>query len=705
MNRAHVLVIWVAMGIAVRPSSAQQAVSREAPRWGEVPREQLEMARYAPDSSAAAVVLLDYGSVVFEDDLDMVFERRTRIKILTEAGYDRATVTIPFFARNRTQRVTGVKGGTYVAAEGGRIDFHELDGKAIFDEDVDGASRRIRFTLPAVQPGVVIEYQYKVTSTDPGYFPDWAFQEGEPVLWSEYRAEVPEIYRYVSMLQGTLVPDVAEQEPYSREMHWTIDLRDDDAAVGRGGEIVRASARLNGVKYRWVMRDVPALRREPYMTTPNDFRAMVRFELAEIGRPATPIVRIESAHGSADVPVAQVPVKHVMTSWERLSQDLLKSPSFGGQIGDHPAVRDQARTIVADIPDPLRRMQAIYDYVRTTMVWTGRRGVFLEDHLDDALTARSGNGPEIALLLASMLHEAGLEAHPVLISTRDHGRVLSIYPLVSQFNDVLVYVAIDGVGYLLDAKDRLRPHTLLPDEALNGEGFLVRHPEPGWVSIEPAATFGQRRFLHAALDSAGQLTGTIQSSETGYSALASRHALATAERPADFVQHVLLDGLDGAVVDSCAVTNEDALTEPLETEATFSVPAYAQVAGDFIYFNPTALGRLRENPLRLRERTFPVDLNYPLQQFYTVMLELPAGYAVQETPRNVRILLPDSAGVFRRVIEVQAGVLMVQYQLVITRSRFEPDGYQAIRSFFEQIVATEAEQVVLKRSDGSRDGM
>jgi transglutaminase-like putative cysteine protease len=701
MKRSLLLLVCVAMGIAAQPSSAQHAVPKEAPRWGEVPREQLEMVRYAPDSSAVAVVLLDYGSVVFEEDLDMVFERRTRIKILTEAGYDWATVTIPFFAKGRTQRVTSIGGRTYLAAEGDRVDIHELDDASIFDEDVDGTSRRIRFTLPAVQPGAVIEYRYKVISTDPVYFPDWAFQEGEPVLWSEYRAEVPEIFRYVSMFQG-LVPDVAEQEPYSREMRWTIDLRDDDL-VGRGGEIARASARLNGVKYRWVMRDVPALRREPYMTTPDDFRAKVRFELAEIGRPATPVVRITTASGSVDVPVAEVPVKHVMTSWDQLAKDLLRSPSFGGQIGDHRAVRDQARAIVGGITDPVARMRAVYDYVRTTMVWTGQHGVLVEDDLDDALTARSGNGPEIALLLVSLLREAGLEVHPVLISTRDHGQVLPVYPLLSQFNDVLTYVAIDSVGYLLDAKDRLRPYTLLPDESLNGQGFLVRDPEPGWVTIEPSEAFGHGRFLQATLDASGQLAGTIQSSETGYSALASRHALAEAERPADFARDILLDGLDGALVDSCTVTNEEAVTEPLETEATFSVPAYAQVTGDFIYLSPTPLGRLRENPLRLRERTFPVDLNYPLQQFYTVMLELPAGYAVQATPRNVQILLPDSAGMYRRLIDVQAGVLIVQYQLVITQSRFEPDSYEAIRSFFEQIVATEAEQVVLKRSDGSRE--
>ncbi|MDH3458399.1 MAG: DUF3857 and transglutaminase domain-containing protein, partial [Gemmatimonadota bacterium] len=599
-------------------------------------------------------------------------------------------------AEARTQWVTDIKGRTYIVAEGDRVEIHEMDKRSIFDEDVDGTSRRTRFTLPALQPGAVVEYRYKILSTDPAYFPDWTFQTSEPVLWSEFRAEVPEIYRYVWVMQGARAQDVAEQEPYVRQMRWTIDLRSENA-IERSYQMAYASAQVQGIKYRWVMQDVPALRREPYMTTPDDFRAKVRFELAEIGRPSTPMVRVTIGSETVNVPVTQVPVTKVMTSWDALAKQLMAFPRFGRQIGDHRAIRDQARAIVGGMADPAQKMQALYDYVRTTVVWTGKRGVLLEENLDDVLAAHRGNSPEIALLLVSMLREAGLEAHPVLISTRSHGQVLSLYPLLSQFDDVLAHVTIDGVDHLLDATDPLRPYTLLPDEALNGKGFLVRHPNPSWVAITPADQYRHQRFINGALDAAGQLTGMIQTSDGGYSALEHRRALGGADTPNAFARDILLDGLDGALVDSCTVRNEDAVDEDLKTEAVFTVPAFAQVAGSFIYFNPTPLGRLRANPLRLPERTFPVDLVYPRQQVYSVLLQLPEGYAVQETPRNVRIRLPDDGAMYQRLIDVQADVLMVQYQMVIRQSLFEPERYEEIRSFFEQLVATEAEQVVLKR--------
>lgn len=271
------------------------------------------------------------------------------------------------------------------------------------------------------------------------------------------------------------------------------------------------------------------------------------------------------------------------------------------------------------------------------------------------------------------------------------------YPLLSQFNDVLAYVEIGEAGYLLDAKDPLRPYTLLPEEALNDRGFLVRYPGPEWFTIVATEQFWHQRFLNVALDTSGTLTGRIQASDAGYSALEVRRALKEADTPEAFAQDILLDGIDGAQVDSCTVTSEEAVTEELKTEAHFSASAYGQVAGDFIYFNPMPLGRLRENPLRLPERTFPVDLAYPRTQIYNLALELPEGYTVHETPRNVRLLLPEDGGMYQRLLQVDGNVLLAQSQIVIKQAVFEPEHYAYIRSFFEQIVAAEAEQVVLKR--------
>ena len=119
------------------------------------------------------------------------------------------------------------------------------------------------------------------------------------------------------------------------------------------------------------------------------------------------------------------------------------------------------------------------------------------------------------------------EAHPDAFTCADYRQAFNDH--ADEFDAVIVYVEINGAGYLLDATDPLRPYTLLPYEALNGSGFLVRHPGPAWVTITPADQYQHERVITAQLDTAGTLTGSIEAADNGYSALASRRALDEAD--------------------------------------------------------------------------------------------------------------------------------------------------------------------------------
>ena len=245
--------------------------------WGEVSRDVMERTAFPADSNAAAVALLDYGRVRVRKNLQLVFERHRRVKLLSEAAYDAwGTVEIPCYADDDVQEVSDIEGQTFVLGPEGEVARHELDDDVIFDEDVDGASRRVRFTLPALAPGAVIEYRYEIESAHPLYMPDWSFQAGEPTRWSEFRVTIPEMLDYVTQFQGSKSPDINESD----DTRMQLRFRWEEAGFSRSRKRL---LRMQAVKRRWVMKDVPALREEPFMTTPDDYRAMLRFQLARIG--------------------------------------------------------------------------------------------------------------------------------------------------------------------------------------------------------------------------------------------------------------------------------------------------------------------------------------------------------------------------------------------------------------------------------------
>lgn len=632
-------------------------IAQDAPmKWGKIPTWQLQtIDEYPADTNAVALVLGDYGTITVESDWSVTFKRHRRIKLLSEAAYDDwGTFGITYYSEDRFERVRNIEGQTITQGPNGKLIRKKLDKKSIFKEKVSDEYERVRFTLPGLEPGAVIEYRYTLTRKNPAFLPTWAFQANEPTLHSELRIEHPQTLAYAFASTGVTNYDVREQEKLAR--------RGTDASG-----------------YRWVMKDVPALREEPYMTTVQDHRATIEAQLGEY-------------YDGAQV------IKH-MRSWPEVAKDLMHEYNmFGKQLGRHRTVREQAKALTAELTDPLEKIQAIHTFIRETIEWDGSEGIFADKDLDDVLKAKVGTGPDLTLLLVDMLRTAGLDAHPILISTRSNGQVVEVYPLLTQFNKVLAYVEVNSKPMVLDVTQRHGPYTLVPQRALSHRGWVVRDPHPAWISLPVKGTYRHQGAIMASLAEDGTLSGTLQASDTEYSALAKRLYLADNSEE-DFVKERYLDGLDEVQVDSVSVENMEAVDEVLRTSATFSIPQYAQAVGDFIYVNPFLLSRWEENPFRSPTRTFPVDMAFPRDYVYTLRLTLPEGYEIQDLPRSRRMGLASGGGRFLRSMVVQDGVLTLQARFTLGKSVYQPDQYAELRQFFAEVVAVQSEPLVLQRQN------
>jgi hypothetical protein len=118
--------------------------SQKAPvKFGDVNMGDLEMKVYEKDTSAAAVVLCDYG---YLDSRDFIFRRVIRIKILKKEGYNLANMLFS------TSQKTDIKGITY-NLEGGKIIEEKLTRKSVFEERITEDNYRMRVAMPNVKDG------------------------------------------------------------------------------------------------------------------------------------------------------------------------------------------------------------------------------------------------------------------------------------------------------------------------------------------------------------------------------------------------------------------------------------------------------------------------------------------------------------------------------------------------------------------------
>ena len=92
-------------------------------RWNKISEAEFQVKPTGRDSTAAAIVLCDFGNI--EVTNRTFYSRHTRIKILNNEGLRYATVEIPFQSREQHDDFTNIKARTLIM-ENGKIKSYKV---------------------------------------------------------------------------------------------------------------------------------------------------------------------------------------------------------------------------------------------------------------------------------------------------------------------------------------------------------------------------------------------------------------------------------------------------------------------------------------------------------------------------------------------------------------------------------------------------
>jgi hypothetical protein len=668
------LVLCLIAGTIHFTASAQKPTIK----FGDVSKEQVLMTSYDKDSTASAVILADYGTSVvsYRQNIgfSLDFERITRIKILRKEGLSWADFTVELYKRGADdEKLSGLKAVTY-NMEGGKVVETKLKNDGIFRENYDANHDLIKATCPNVKEGSVIEITYKVNSPFLFNFQDWSFQSTIPTIMSEYRAQIPEYFSYDKYMQGYIPLDISDE---TRDAN-SIRLTSIERTTSRYN--VQSTASTDQIdyqdfKYRWVANNVPAFKAEPYMTSANDYISKINFELSYIKYP-------------------NEPVKQIMGSWTDINKTMAEDESFGGEVTGNGFLKKTVEEITAGIASAEDKIAAINNYVKQNVSWDGNQRMFPSSPMRKILDNKKGNSADINLMVASMLEKAGIEVFPVLLSTRTHGLLRTSAPVVSQFNYVICLAKVNDKSYLLDATERLLPTGMLPERCLNGNGFAVSKQGFQWVPLD--SKFKTRRVTSGdfTLNESGELLGKLRVDCNGYAALQNRKKYlldGETEYMKDFI------GNHAWEVKSTTIENAKEIQSNFTQEHELVISENMVVAGDIIYLDPFILTSQKENPFKSEKREYPVDFGSPMEQTFHLKLTVPENYVVDELPQSKVISLPENAARFTYNVAHNGNQITVTSMFHINKSLFSQLEYPSLREFYSQVVAKQAEQIVLKK--------
>lgn len=645
---------------------------------GKTTIEELKETKCPIDTSAVASVLFDIGKTYFEysssDGFNLVTEVDTKIKIYKNEGYKWATIEIPYYVGGtKNESVIFSKAITYNLVDG-KIEKTKSKNENEFTVKKNKFWEIKKITLPAVKEGSIIEFRYMIKSPYISTFPEWEFQKEIPVIYSQYNANIPEYFIYNAYLKGGYQPK-KETESVSKRI--TID----DKKINQQGSVVKGYTHdIQNIDYqenctKYTLENIPALKDEDFVNNIKNYSSSVIYELSGEQFPNSTY-------------------KSYATTWEDVAKNIYENEDFGNQIKKTGYFEEDIKNITEKNSNTVDKMYEIFEFVQKRMNWNSYLSVFVDNGVKKAYQDKTGNSAEINLMLVSMLQYAGIDAYPVLISTRANG--IAIFPSRAAFNTVIVCVTIGEKQYLMDATSKLSTPNILPLRDLNWFGRLIKKDgNSEMIELMPKDHSMAGISSQIIIDANQNINASVREQYTNYEAYRMRDkklSLSEEEYISKKEKNINSLEIQDYSNENLNETNDDFIER-------YKVITNKEIdkIGNQLYFAPMLFFREKENPFKQEEREYPIDFTFPFNNIHSLSIQIPDGYEIESLPQSFAIKIPNDYAAYKYYISQSDNLINVQSTLEINTSIIPSEDYDYLKEFFKMIIDKLNEKIILKK--------
>lgn len=645
-------------------------------RFGKVSAEEISQKEHPTEPDADAAILYREIDTEFQYDQErgwfMVTNYFERIKIYTKDGADYANKTVRLQKGEKYRDLLKrVKGATYYLDGKNKVKSVQLGSNGIIDEDVSPFWNRTNITMPDVQVGSVIELRYSVESPFILSVDEYKLQDLIPIDKVHISFSAPEKYRFQTYIRGWLLVDIRTTKVEKTVTVMTTQNKKDVVGYGSRRVTVPEKIRMDNMVYTIDMENVPAIKEEPYAGNINNYISGVQFELSAM----------ETESG----------IKAYSTTWEDVAKTIYRLPDFGGELNKSGYYKKDIDELLEGIHKPEDKVKAIHNFVQNRMTWNKYVGLATHDGVRKAYKEGVGNSAEINLMLTSMLDYAGLNASPVLLSTRRNG--ISLFPSINGFNFVIAAVELSDKTLLLNAINKNAEMGVLDENLINGNGRLLRKDGSSeWISLSPSVPAIKQTLLSVNFNGEGEVQGNGQQRMTGNYALNHRNVFDPLNE-AEY-EKKMEERLGHVSLSNTVMNNLSNLSESVTVEFDFSSDYGIEEVGGKLFVSPLLFLQTDKSLFVSEKREYPVNFGFPHRTQKMVNFSIPEGYEVESLPENARVTLGDM-GSYQYYVVKNGNNIQVSIDFSIHQSVIAETNYQDLRGFFETLIQKEAEKIVL----------
>jgi len=618
-----------------------QSSAQKVPSFGKIDKEEFAKKECSYDKESNAEYLIDMAEVrYYATGNDFINEttKRVRIKILNEKALELANVRLGFYSKSNRQNIRAIEGYTYNLNANGEVEETKLEKKAVMQQKIDENYDMLVFSMPNVKVGSIIEYRFEHSKRNYYEIEDWEFQRAYPVRYSEYNVEIPSIFEFTYLIRRTL-------------------------------PVKETTEGIRGVK-RFVMQEIPGLDREPFMSCSKDYLQRIDFQLRAVnGQP-------------------------LLSTWEKLVETLLEEESFGLQIKKNVYKNTTLPAELKKLTEPIDQLNTILNFVKREVTWNGKSSMWAQEGIKNAVDKHSGNSADLNLLLISLLRDAGFKTYPVLVSTRNNGKINTTYPFLYQFSDVYVYTEVNGKAHIIDASNYTNPVTQIPWDVQFTEGLLVDKQMAQFINLgDITHRFKLVVSILGDISIDGKLNGNANILAYDYAKDERLKSLRQGEKKymADYFNNPHPD----FKFDSLKYKNKEIDTLPLDNAVQFS--GNLTSSGDYMFYSPNFLMELEKNEFISDKRFTDVEFGYTQYFNMYTTIRFPSGLELEELPKNIKMIMPDTSVILQRFVSKTENTVAMRYSLEIKRPTFYADEYAFFKEFYAKLFEILNEQIVFKK--------
>ena len=601
------------------------------PKFGDISPEEWALKNCEFDPEATAIYLFSKGEMRITYGRNYSFEIHEKIKILDKEGLEYAHLKIPL-SKNFDENVSSFKGIVHKIDDQGMVTKIKISKKELFNVDINESYTEERIVFPGVDPGDIIEYKYSV-STSNYVFPDsWYFQREIPVIHSKIHCTIESGLVYKYFINGSHV------EKLKKEI---------------------------GQSYIFSLENIPSYNKKEFVFNARKYQDLFRLQMESYYRYSNGAY---TNNGTVDV----------ASDWKVI----VKNSNIHGSSAPYLKAR-KANSL--SLSNTNQIIDSLYSYVSKEFNWDKSYRLIPEQTVNSFEKTKSGNSAELNLYLCGLLRSNGINASPLWISTRSYGQPLKLFPLITQFNHVMVYIETSDGNQIISAINKDYPPEYLNVEEYNELGFLFDPDKLEWIDIPNS----RNNFEHI------EITGEIKKDEViltpkvslkGLSALTIGTQYSNPPEKHPMTGLTSLEPEDQISLNWMSAESVEYPLEKIVIDQSGNIIYFKSIPGDLFF---------KRNPFTEIDRSLPVEMPFPVRRSISVKIFIPEGYELEELPKPVAFVLPNKKGKFVMTVNVIRNVLNISGKVEINDQLFTAFEYPYLKAFIDQIIEKQNLPLVL----------